>query len=119
MPEQSAFILDGVPLQEVLQPRGITELGEIIRRAAAEKKAIYPLGSRVGAATRLPPTRVGVAVDLTRLDQVIDYPARDMTITVQTGIVFAKLQEVLAAENQRLPIDVPLADQLTLGDALA
>src|SRR5262249_13131056 len=53
------------------------------------------------------------------LHQVIDYPARDMTITVQAGITIAKLQEVLHAENQRLPVDVPLADRATLGGVLA
>jgi glycolate oxidase FAD binding subunit len=65
------------------------------------------------------PTRPGVAVDLTGLTQVIDYPARDMTITVQAGISVAKLQEILRAENQRLPVDVPRPEQATLGGALA
>ena len=54
-----------------------------------------------------------------RLNAVIDYPARDMTITVQAGITVAELQRLLAAENQRLPVDVPLADRATLGGALA
>ena len=53
----------------------------------------------------LPPTKPGIAVDMTALDQVIDYPARDMTITVRAGITIAKLQTILAAENQRLPIE--------------
>src|SRR5262249_39620905 len=67
----------------------------------------------------LPPTRPGIAVDLRGLAQVIDYPARDMTITVQAGVTLAQLREVLAAENQRLPIDVPRAEQATLSGALA
>jgi glycolate oxidase FAD binding subunit len=53
------------------------------------------------------------------LDRVIDYPARDMTITVQAGITIAKLQALLATENQQLPIDVPLPEQATLGGAIA
>jgi glycolate oxidase FAD binding subunit len=53
------------------------------------------------------------------LDQVIDYPARDMTITVRAGITIARLQEILAAENQRLPIDVPHPESATLGGAIA
>src|SRR5262249_9577395 len=35
------------------------------------------------------------------------------------GLTIARLQELLRAENQRLPIDVPLADRATLGGALA
>jgi len=67
----------------------------------------------------VPPTKTGVGVDLRSLDRVIDYPARDMTITVQTGITVAKLQALLATENQRLPIDVPRADLATLGGTIA
>src|SRR5262245_21071581 len=67
----------------------------------------------------LPPARPGTAVDLRQHSQVIDYPARDMTISVRAGITIAKLQATLAAENQRLPIDVPQADRATLGGALA
>jgi glycolate oxidase FAD binding subunit len=42
-----------------------------------------------------------------------------MTITVQAGITIAKLQEILAKENQQLPVDVSLPDQATLGGAIA
>src|SRR5262249_22812669 len=81
--------------------------------------AIYPLGGRTMLDLGLPPTRPGLAIDLRRFDAVIDYPARDMTVTVQAGLTVAKLQALLAAENQRLPIDVPHAEQATLGGALA
>ena len=67
----------------------------------------------------LPPTRPGIAIDVTGLEQVIDYPARDMTITVQAGITMTKLQEILATENQRLPVDVPQPEKATLGGAIA
>ena len=42
-----------------------------------------------------------------------------MTITVQAGITVAALQALLAAENQRLPIDVPRPERATLGGVLA
>jgi glycolate oxidase FAD binding subunit len=96
----------------------VAELDDIVR-AAADGQAVYPLGGRTMLDLGLPPTRPGTAVDLCRLDQVIDYPARDMTITVQAGITIAKLQTLLAAENQRLPIDVPRPEQATLGGILA
>jgi glycolate oxidase FAD binding subunit len=67
----------------------------------------------------LPPSRAGIGVDLTALHQVLDYPARDMTITVQAGITLARLEEVLRSERQRLPVDVPAAGRATLGGALA
>src|SRR5262249_6258427 len=108
--------IESLPLQ---RPALAAELGELVRRAAAGGQAIYPCGGRTMIDLALPPAKAGVAVDLRKLDQVIDYPARDMTITVQAGITVAKLQEVLRAEKQQLPIDVPLADRATLGGSVA
>lgn len=39
------------------------------------------------------------------MSAVVDYPARDMTITVEAGMPVQELQQVLAAENQQLPVD--------------
>jgi glycolate oxidase FAD binding subunit len=97
----------------------VAELGEIIRRAGAENQAIYPLGGQTMLDFGHPPTKPGLAVDVRSLDQVIDYPARDMTVTVQAGITITRLQQLLASEKQRLPIDVPQADRATLGGSLA
>src|SRR6478736_2819398 len=47
------------------------------------------------------------------------YPARDMTITVQAGVTIARLRDVLKAEGQQLPVDVPFPDRATLGGAVA
>src|SRR5260370_5996282 len=91
----------------------------MVRKASADGMAVFPMGGRTMLDFGLPPTRPGIGVDLRSLNQVIAYPARDMTITAQAGITVAKLQETLAAENQRLPIDVPLADRATLGGAMA
>lgn len=65
------------------------------------------------------PTSPGMAIDMRSLNAVIDYPARDMTITVQAGITVDALQRVLRAEGQQLPVDVPLAGTATLGGAVA
>lgn len=49
---------------------------------------------------------------------IVDYPARDMTITVGAGMSYGTLQTILREENQQLPIDV--ADEGTsLGELVA
>ena len=103
----------------VVRPSSVAELGDVVRRAAAERQAIYPVGGGTMLGLGLPPSRPGWAVNVRPLNRVVDYPARDMTITVQAGVPVAELQRVLAAENQRLPVDVPHADRATLGGALA
>src|SRR5262245_34505370 len=90
-----------------LRPCSVAELGDTVRQPAAEDVGLYPTGGGTMLHLGLPPVKPGFLVDMRGLDQVIDYPSRDMTITVRAGITIAKLQEVLARENQRLPIDVP------------
>jgi glycolate oxidase FAD binding subunit len=97
----------------------VAELGEEVRRARAERQAIYPMGGSTHLSLGVPPTKPGIAIETTNLNQVIDYPSRDLTITVQTGIRVLELQRILAKEGQRLALDVPRADLATLGGALA
>ncbi|HMC65898.1 MAG TPA: FAD-binding oxidoreductase [Gemmataceae bacterium] len=118
-PQPEVCCIDDASKFPVVFPSTVPELGGFVCRIAAQGQAIYPIGGGTMLHLGLPPTKPGVAVDLRTLNQVIDYPARDMTVTVQAGIAIAKLQELLAAEKQRLPIDVPLADQATLGGAIA
>jgi glycolate oxidase FAD binding subunit len=119
MPEEAFCRIDDFGPLPVCQPQSLAELGERVRRAAAEGQAVYPLGGRTMLDYGLPPTRPGVAIDLRGLDQVIDFPARDMTVTVQAGITLARLQERLRTENLRLPVDIPMAERATLGGSLA
>jgi glycolate oxidase FAD binding subunit len=119
MSDESSCMIDGFGPVPVLRPATSAEVGEIVRRAAAESQALYPFGGGTMLDVGRPPSRPGYGVDLHSLNAVVDYPARDMTITVQAGITLAHLQRTLAAENQRLPIDVPQADRATLGGALA
>ena len=75
----------------------------------------------IGGGTALGEMPVGdvTEIRLDKLNRVIDYPARDMTITVEAGIRMAELTRILNGENQRLPIDVPQAEQATLGGVIA
>jgi glycolate oxidase FAD binding subunit len=117
--EENACQIDDLGPLPVVRPQSVAEVADLIRRAAAEEQAVYPLGGRTMLDIGLPPTRPGMGVDLRSLSRVIDYPARDMTITLQAGITLAELQSLLATENQRLPVDVPRPEQATLGGALA
>jgi glycolate oxidase FAD binding subunit len=116
--EPTCTIDDFGPLP-VVRPTSVAELGDMVRRAAADRQALYPLGGRTMLHCGLPPTRPGMGVDVRGLAEVIEHAARDMTITVQAGITIARLQELLRSENQRLPVDVPRAELATLGGALA
>ena len=112
-------MIDGFGPLPQRQPASVDELGEMIRKGAEGGRAVYPLGGRTSLGIGLPPNQPGYAYDLTQLNKVIDYPARDMTITVQTGLTVAALRNLLNSEKQRLPVDLPGDDKATIGGAIA
>lgn len=118
MDSPSIRIEDSAPLP-VRRPASAAELGEFVARARASKQGVFPVGGRTSLDVGLPPSRPGVALDTTGLNGVIDYPARDMTITVRAGITIAEVQRVLGQEGQWLPLDVAAEEKATLGGAIA
>ena len=103
----------------VKRPATVVELCALVKDARAAGQGVYPVGGRTTLDVGLPPAKPGIALDMRALNSVIDYPARDMTITVQAGIAIAALQAELAKEGQWLPIDVASPQKATLGGAIA
>lgn len=101
-------------------PTDGSELGRFLaENAQGERRAVLPVGGRTALDFGYPLRGSGVAVSTSQLTKVVDYPARDMTITVEAGIRLSELAGVLAAERQQLPIDIPQAERATLGGVLA
>ncbi len=111
--------IDGFGPLPVRAPETVAELGDLVRAQVAAGHAVYPVGGGTKLHLGLVPTKPGVAVSTSKLNRVIDYPARDMTVTAQAGVRIADLQATLAAEGQWLPVDVPHPDRATLGGAVA
>ena len=102
----------------VFHPNTQDELAQfVVTNAASERRPLIPIGG--GTTSRKGSAENAVEIHLDQLNRVIDFPARDMTITVEAGIRMADLAKILRAENQRLPIDIPQADQATLGGVIA
>ncbi len=101
---------------DTFTPATQTELARFVAvNAAGPKKVLCPVGGR----TALRAGAADVLIDMTSLNRVIDYPARDMTVTVEAGIRMDALQRLLKLEGQRLPIDIAQATRATLGGAIA
>lgn len=94
-------------------------LAEQVRQAAARKVPVFPLAGNTQPDWLLPAALPGVTLSLTGLNQLIDYPHQDMTITVQAGMTIARLQGILKEQGQTLPIDVPQPERATVGGSLA
>ncbi len=112
-------VIEPRPLADTVTPADPAELVETVREAFADGTPIYPLGGKTSLDFGLPPKATGHGLSLQGLKRLIDYPARDMTITVEAGISIDALAGTLAKENQRLPIDLPNAHRATLGGVIA
>ena len=106
-------------MPDTIAPADQPALAAAVVEAFASETPIYPVGGGTSIGYGLPAARPGIALSLARLDRIVDYPARDMTITVEAGLTMAELAAALATERQRLPIDPPQADRATLGGVIA
>jgi glycolate oxidase FAD binding subunit len=101
-------------------PTSQAELSRFVRdNADGDRRPLYPVGGRTLLNYGYPEPAPGVLVSTSALTQVVDYPARDMTITVEAGIRMNQLTEALKKEQQQLPIDVPQANRATVGGIVA
>jgi glycolate oxidase FAD binding subunit len=104
---------------ETITPGDQAEFVAAVREAVDERTSLFPLGGGTAAGYGLASKAAGKRLSTNGLVHVVDYPARDMTVTVEAGITLAELSRLLAAENQMLPVDIAQADSATLGGAIA
>jgi len=112
-------LVERLPLSEVQSPSSLDELKACIETLVAERTPIYPLGGETSLNYGLPANHEGVGISLTSLNKIVDFPARDLTITVEAGVTIAELQKTLAEEGQWLPIDCPDENAATIGGLIA
>lgn len=108
-----------LPLTDTIAPATQDELAAAVRRAAADRTPLYPIGGGTALDYGLVPRAPGLGLALAGVNRLIDYPARDMTITVESGLTMAALSAVLAAQRQRLPVDAADAQAATIGGVIA
>ena len=112
-------ISDLLPLTKTVEPADAQGVAACLREAFDQETSIYPIGGGTSLDYGLSAKKPGTGVALGKLNRVIDFPARDMTITVEAGITLKTLAETLATEGQQFPVDVPHHDRATLGGVVA
>jgi len=112
-------LADALPLTETAEPADQNAVESAIASAYEAGTPVYPVGggTQLGRGARA--TEPGLGLALRKLNRVVDYPSRDLTITVEAGVTIADLEQILAGQGQRLPIDVPNASIATIGGAVA
>jgi glycolate dehydrogenase FAD-binding subunit len=115
----TATAIGVLPIKQTLAPADQAAAADAIRAAYECDTAIYPIGGGTSLGFGVPAKKPGHGLSLVGLKKVVDYPARDMTVTVEAGITMVELNKLLATERQMLPLDVHQASQATIGGVIA
>ena len=113
------YAVDGLSPMAVVVPENREQVTEVMRWAAFNAVTVFPRGGGTKTALGNPPDGVGLVLDLSRLNRVIDYQPGDMTATVEAGITLEALQRELGTARQFVPLESPLPGRATVGGTLA
>src|SRR6202011_2548939 len=104
-PRMTTIAIAGVVPRDVVTPRSIDELAQIVHELHEARKPFAFIGGGTHVALGNAPRALDTVVRMTALDAVVDYTPEDQTITVEAGITVAELDRVLAQHGQMLPLD--------------
>ena len=98
-------------------PASVAEVSAIVRIAEEEGIAVLPCGGGTQLQTGYPPPaeRPSLLLSTSRMNRLMDYQPDDLTVTCEPGMTLEALQQTLGERHQFLALDVPLAEQATLG----
>jgi glycolate oxidase FAD binding subunit len=113
------FIVDGLRPQCVLFPSTVDQLSRCMTAADEAGLAFIPTGNGTQLGIGRVPQRYDVALSTRHLRRIVAHEAADMTVTVEAGLRLAELNAALAAAGQRLPLDPPHPEQVTVGALIA
>ena len=117
--ELAAYEVDGMLPAATVLARSSDEIVEVLKLAAAEKLAVIPCGGRTKLGIGMPPARYDIALDVSRMNRILAYEPRDLTLGVEPGVRFETVWELLGNENQWLPVAPPFGERATIGGVLA
>jgi glycolate oxidase len=118
-----AYAYDGTFLEQrpdiVVLPRTTEEVAAILRLASLEGVPVVTRGAGSGLAGGSVPLAGGIALVLTRMNQILELDPINMLIRVQPGVVTADLHAKALAHGLFYPPDPASSKQSTIGGNVA
>jgi glycolate oxidase FAD binding subunit len=100
-------------------PRSSDELAQVLADANARSQAVTVLGSNSKRLMAGPLSASDTVISTAGLRRIVHYEPRDLIISVEAGMPFANLQEILARNRQMIALDPPFEAQATVGGVVA
>jgi glycolate oxidase FAD binding subunit len=115
----AAYTVGGVTPSCVLRPSTPEEAAQLLRRAADRGLAVIPWGNGTKIGIGAPPQRYDAALSLRDLNRTTYYEPDDLVVSVEPGMTFGALQQMLAERRLWLPLDPAGGQRATIGGILA
>jgi glycolate oxidase FAD binding subunit len=103
----------------MLCPTTREELAASLRDASSQRQTVTLLGHNTKRLMAGPPTPSDVTISTARLNRILQYEPRDLTISVEAGLSYRDLRQTLAGNGQMIPLDPVYADECTIGGVIA
>lgn len=103
----------------MLRPENPEQLAALLREAACAHHAIRLGGNFSKDCLGGPPAPADVTISTSSLNRLLQYEPRDLTVSVEAGMLFSELVALLAENHQMLPLDPPWLKESTVGGVLA
>ena len=99
----------------ILKPRTAEEVAAILKAANRTETPVRPRGGGTGWWSSTLPPADGILLQLTRMNEILAIDEDVMTVRVDAGITFAKLEEALGAKGYRIMIFPESGRTATMG----
>ncbi len=99
----------------VVRPRSTKEVLEIVKIAASNKIPIVPRGGASWWLGGAVPYKGGIVLDLTSINKMIDVNEKNLTVTVDCGVTWKEVEDVLERKSYFLGIRPGSAASATVG----
>src|SRR6266478_279869 len=103
----------------MLVPNSPDELAAQLADTSSNAQSITLGGNFTKASMGGPVAVSDVTISAAKLNRVLQYEPRDLTISVEAGITYRELGRVLAEHGQMIPLDPHFSDQASIGGILA
>jgi glycolate oxidase FAD binding subunit len=103
----------------MLCPATIDDLASALRDASTQRQTITLAGHNTKRLMAGPIEPSDVTISTTRLNRILQYEPRDLTISVEAGLPYRDLSQTLTANRQMVPLDPGFAEECTVGGVIA
>jgi glycolate oxidase FAD binding subunit len=115
----SSLAIDGVAPGVAVTPGSVEEVAAVLSYAYERGLVVVPAGGFAHQEIGRTPEKVDIVLRTERLNGIEHYDPGDLTIGIGAGATIAEIESMVRDQGQLFPLDIPHADRVTLGGAMA